>query len=772
MTLRHLFAPVTLVLALLALAMLARPADASPLSVADDTATSQSLFVELIVNGRSAETIVPLRLVGDHMLVEARHLRSAGISLADQGPVDLARLKGVRAQYDAGLQTLKVDAAPDMLPVWHVPFETRTRLPTVADYGAMLNYDAYVQRSGGSTTASLWTEQRIFGPFGTFSNDGTVKLASGRNKSGKTYLRYDTRIRHIDEDRALAVTVGDFITRSLPWNSSVRLGGVQIARDFRVRPDLVTMPLPSFAGKTAVPSAVDLFVDGFHRQSTEMAPGRFVLDNVPVVNGAGNATIVTVDAVGRQISTTIPFYVSSELLRPGLSDFSAEAGFLRRNYGLRNFDYGKAAASGTARYGFSQDVTIEARGELTQHHTLFGAGLLWAPWTIGTFNVSLSGNQTRSQTGSRWAAGYSYTSRRFSIAFDHEERSPDFRDIGSFDLRQFAGLRRTDRAIATVNLARQGNIGIAYFAGRPLSGKQTRLISASYSRSIGGSASLFLSADYDIRDKKASAQLRLVLPFGRNMVTGGSSYDRQRGVLSQIDYDRTIPSDGGLGVDASLALDDDGKGYGQGTLTWRGRAVELQAGGAFADGRSSAWAGATGSLVLMGGDVYAARRISDSFAVVSTNGVAKVPVSYENQPVGVTDRKGRLFVPNVTSFLNTRFAIDTLSLPEDYQATVVEQNAALRQGAGAIIRMPIERVRSATVTLIDPLGVPLPPGSSVARGAGEPAIVGWDGIAYLEGLAAENDLIVTRADGSACHAKVSLAADAPPLAQLGRISCL
>jgi outer membrane usher protein len=767
MTLRHLLAPI-----LLALALLARPAAAASLTIADDTAASQSLFVELIVNGRSAEAIVPLRLVGDRMLVDARQLRSAGISLADQGPVDVARLKDVRARYDADMQTLRIDAAPELLPVRRVPFETRARLPTVADYGTMLNYDAYVQRSGGSTAASLWTEQRVFGPFGTFSNDGTVKLASGRTKSGKTYLRYDTRIRHIDEDRALAVTVGDFITRALPWNNAVRMGGIQIGRDFRARPDLVTMPLPSFAGKTAVPSAVDLFVDGFHRQSTEMAPGRFVLDNVPVVNGAGQATIVTMDAVGRQISTTIPFYVSSELLRPGLSDFSAEAGFLRRNYGLRSFDYGQAAASGTARYGLTRQATIEMRGELTQHHALFGAGLVLAPWTIGTFNASLSGNKTGSQLGSRWAVGYSYTSRRFSVAFDHEERSPDFRDIGSFDLRQLAGLRRTDRMIATVNLARHGSIGVAYFAGRPLSGEQTRFVSASYSRPIGRAASLFLSADYDLRDRKASAQLRLVLPFGRNLVTGGVSHDRYRGAMSQIDYNRTIPSEGGLGIDASLAIDEHGTGYGQGTLTWRARTVELQAGGAFADGRSSGWAGATGSLVLMGGDVYAARRISDSFAVVSTSGVANIPVSFENQPVGSTDKKGRLFVPNVTSFLNTRFAIDTLALPADYQATVVEQTAALRQGAGAIIRMPVRKVRSATVTLVDPLGVPLPPGSSVAREQGEPTVIGWDGVTYLEELASQNHLVVTRADGGQCRAEVSLADNAPPLAQLGRVPCL
>ena len=33
------------------------------------------------------------------------------------------------------------------------------------------------------------------------------------------------------------------------------------------------MPLPSFAGKAAVPSAVDLFVDGYRQQGADVAPG-------------------------------------------------------------------------------------------------------------------------------------------------------------------------------------------------------------------------------------------------------------------------------------------------------------------------------------------------------------------------------------------------------------------------------------------------------------------------------------------------------------------
>ncbi|MEI2684790.1 fimbria/pilus outer membrane usher protein, partial [Erwinia aphidicola] len=113
---------------------------------------------------------------------------------------------------------------------------------------------------------------------------------------------------------------------SLAWSSSVRLGGIQIARDFSVRPDLVTYPLPSFSGQAAVPSTVDLFVNGYKTSSNSVQPGPYSLTNMPFVNGAGNAVVVTTDAQGRRVSTTLPFYVASDLLKSGLSDFSFSAG--------------------------------------------------------------------------------------------------------------------------------------------------------------------------------------------------------------------------------------------------------------------------------------------------------------------------------------------------------------------------------------------------------------------------------------------------------------
>ncbi|MEW7001310.1 hypothetical protein M5585_18760 [Serratia ureilytica] len=41
----------------------------------------------------------------------------------------------------------------------------------------------------------------------------------------------------------------------------------------------------------------------------------------------------------------MPFYVASNLLQTGMSDFSISTGLLRRNYGLNSADYGQWVGS-------------------------------------------------------------------------------------------------------------------------------------------------------------------------------------------------------------------------------------------------------------------------------------------------------------------------------------------------------------------------------------------------------------------------------------------
>src|SRR5690606_23785615 len=101
---------------------------------------------------------------------------------------------------------------------------------------------------------------------------------------------------------------------------SIRMGGLRIGTDFGMQPYRVTTVMPTYFGEVAVPSSVDLYIDGVNRFSGSVPAGPFELDVAPGVSGSGHAQLVVTDALGRQQVVSVPFYAARGLLAPGLTD--------------------------------------------------------------------------------------------------------------------------------------------------------------------------------------------------------------------------------------------------------------------------------------------------------------------------------------------------------------------------------------------------------------------------------------------------------------------
>ena len=94
-----------------------------------------------------------------------------------------------------------------------------------------------------------------------------------------------------------------------------RFGGIQYGTNFSTQPYFVTFPLPSLKGEAALPLMVQLYVNGVLKIPQEVPPGPFTVPAVPVVMGAGQATMVVQDMLGRQQVISAPFYATSNLLK-------------------------------------------------------------------------------------------------------------------------------------------------------------------------------------------------------------------------------------------------------------------------------------------------------------------------------------------------------------------------------------------------------------------------------------------------------------------------
>lgn len=739
---------------------------APALSAAQEAATP--LFVELVVNGRAQPDLVEIEAIGDALWVANAALIAAGIAVAPDARTDVTHDPRFIAQYDPLRQRLSLTVDVDLLPVRHLSRVPLARVAAESGTGLVLSYDLNAQIGNSGTSAGLWSEQRWFSGTDSVTNNGVLRFGAG----AAGYLRYDTRFSRIDEERALQLTAGDLISGGLDWTRAYRLGGVQIGRAWRIRPDLITMPLPSFAGEAAVPSAVDLFIDGARQPGRTVEPGRFVIDDLPVVSGAGNARLVTTDALGRQIATDIPFYVAPELLARGLTDFGAEAGVVRRGYGRSSFDYGLVAASGYLRHGLNDRLTIEAHGEASSRSAAAGAGAVWVPGLFGSLHANATLGTAEGRTGHAWSVGYAYVDRNWSLAVDHRRASRGFRSIADLETRALAVGGSSTRAFASVSFDRWGNLGLGYLDVRPEQGARARLATASWSLPIGARIAGFASGEVDLDRRQLSVQLRLSMALGAAHVSVGARRSPRERTEVNIGYSSAPPYAGGIGTTAAIAADADGIRAGQATVTARGKLTQASAGVAFAGGRMLGSLGLSGSVIVMDGGVHLANAMNGSFALVSTDGVAGVPVRYENQIVGVTNRRGHVFVPRVSPYHAARYSIDPSGLGADFQPTSVERRVAILEGAGAVVRMPIRRTASVTLGLVDAAGRAIAAGSVAAIGGDAGLTVGWDGVLFVADAPASLAFDVARQDGGSCRVAIELPADRKGLDHIGAVPCV
>lgn len=768
--------PTMMILLCVSTSVWAEPGDDSlPPPPEAQAINSEAVFqLSLVLNHYDTGLVVPVTQREGAFYISSADLLRAGLppEHVPTGEVNLSTLSQVRVEYDSAAQRLLLSVPRDWVAARVTSFGGgNARSKPHYGRGALLNYDFYTNHTGNiGGQASIWHEFRYFDENGSFSSTGYAREDfSGNNGQQEGYVRYDTTLLVTNEDEATTWSVGDVISDALSWSTSVRMGGISYGRDFSLRPDLVTWPLPAFSGEAAVPTSVDLFINGYRSGSTQLQPGPFTLTNLPYINGAGDAVLITTDALGRQVSTTLPFYVTSDLLKQGLSDGAVTLGSLRRNYGIENFDYGPAAGSGSYRYGLTDWLTLEGHGEAAEDLALTGAGTVLKLGRFGVVNSSYTRSRMRGDSGGQVGWGYQYSTSAFSVATQHSRRDQKFGNLALYDqptvydtndkpIASFS--RNTDQYSLTFNMGQYGNIGAAWIGVESFDNQKTELLNLSWSRNLWGASSIYLAASRDQQQGDWTFALSLQVPLGeRDSAAVTFEKTPDSGSTQRINYNHSMPSDGGFGWNMAWANQSQSRSYQQATLGWRNNNIELQGGGYGEKDMMTWWGEAMGSLVLMDGELFAANKINDAFVVISTDGHPDVPVNYENQPVGKTNNNGYLLVSGVSSYYPASYSIDTLNLPADTRLKETERRIAIRRHSGYLVDFPMEQERVASVILHDARGQAIPVGSQVRRASRSSAVVGYDGIAWLENLSDVNALDVALPDGKQCTATLTVGAN-------------
>ena len=228
----------------------------------------ETLLLAVMLNSASTGVLLTvLKLPDNKLLARASELRALRIQVDPRVVKDdlvaLSAIPNLGFAYDEPSQTISLTVSDRSLDPYRIALGTGRQTfdasrihPTP---GMIVNYSIYATQTRERTAAAGTVG--LVGMFRGSAFTTDFNFNSDNHWNGKAIVRLDSSWRLIDPETIRSYTIGDFASNALTWSNSVRLGGFQIASAFQQRPDIVTTPLPRFAGSAALPSTLDLYID-------------------------------------------------------------------------------------------------------------------------------------------------------------------------------------------------------------------------------------------------------------------------------------------------------------------------------------------------------------------------------------------------------------------------------------------------------------------------------------------------------------------------------
>lgn len=366
----------------------------------------QSLRVPVIVNGRrrgEAQALVPLEntellrieaqalleLIADDVVEAVR--QRLGQAATDQGFLTLDALRSERldADFDEQLLTLVLGVPADLRPRRVVALKTRRpplivdTLTAQSDVSSILNVRAGADYVHEAASSDLEGRQPLRLDIEWAANAYRTVIesdASFTEDALRPWQRGDIRLIRDDPERALRYRAGDVTFRTAGFGAFRALGGVSVAREYGfLQPYRITEPLGRHEFVLKRASKVEVLVNGHLSRSLRLDPGVFDIRDFPFTDGINDVRLRISDDVGREEVIDLAFYFDTDLLAPGVDEFSYTVGVPSfTDKGLRKYQTRTLTGSMFHRVGVTETLTAGVNFQGDKNNQLAGAEAQYA----------------------------------------------------------------------------------------------------------------------------------------------------------------------------------------------------------------------------------------------------------------------------------------------------------------------------------------------------------------------------------------------------------
>ena len=714
----------------------------------------------ILVDGLEQKRMVELKWIDGELAILSESAETAGLPIAPgaSGFIKLSDLEIANFAFDRVTQRLTVKKfrrgdGPNDVNVARRNYDPGERAPLLA---GIIDYNLSATVSGGKTQVGAYVAPRV--TYGNFNLGSAFAFRSDPGANASKMVRLDTTATLALPEKALVARAGDVITSGSDGQRAVRVGGIQIGTDYGLRPDIITNPLPQFAGQVAVPTSVDLIINDRRFQTSEIEAGDFRVHNIPMAAGRGEVAVVLRDELGRETVQTAQIYVAPDMLAKGHTEWGATMGWVRRRYGTISNDYRDLVGTFFVRRGLSKSLSVGVSGEVGNGVWNVGGQAQATIAHLAMVYGEVRYSHTSTASGTLFRGGVESMGRGVSARLEAVIPSAGYRDIAAqagdgrvprqligsvdFDLAQttrfqLSATRVTRPAEPLRGRDRETTTVLRMAARHELSKRMTLTGDVSYRRNEGRG--------------EIVAGLNLNVRFGpRSSATASVRHNRSEKIAGQFSYFRPDTEIGELGYAAHARLGKNERLAA--SVAYRAPFARFAADAEYAAGNLAARARVEGSLVIADNRVFARDRASDAYALVRTGNVGGVTVTHEHREVGKSDKGGRLLVTRVTPLVPMKFDVAPDKLPAEAVARSTFRRMQASRGGVVLVDMDIEAYRSVLMRVVDEAGEPLDVGSTiVSLPSGREYMVAFDGLVDFNGLSSDTAIALGADTGKGCQ---------------------
>lgn len=619
--------------------------------------------------------------------------------------VSLKSILGARFKFHEDTLTLDLEVPPSLLPVTTIDYMPE-RHPNVVYTGdedsVFVNYR--LNYIGGESlefqSMELANEIGLRTRNLLFTTDSTYTRTPGHDR----FVRLESSVTFDDRASMRRLKFGDFFASSGELASSLNMGGLSLAKVYRIDPYFVRQPMFNTTGVTSVPSDVEVYLDGMLIKRERLYPGRFELKNISSYSGASDIEILIRDAFGKVKRISHPFYFTNTVLAKDLHEYSYNVGVLREEFGTRSNRYGDGVLSVFHRFGVTDTLTAGFEAEATSGIQNMGAAASYLSNRFGVTNMAARLSSDRgSGSGVAGLISHSYQERNMGARFLLKGFSRDFATVDtalSIDRSKFeAG------ASVSYGSARTGTVSADYTTVEKHNGGTRKTFAARYSRTVTRNATLYTTYKNIVDDGVANNELFVVLtinPWKETFASASWKIDRNSN-REELQVMKKAPFGEGYGYRAIYSRTEE-EGVTTSVLTpylqYNGRygiyTAEYRSQESAAASNEGYEFTAAGGLAYVGGVLGASRPVTDSFGVVRVGDMQGVKVYSNNQEVGRTNSRGEVFVSELSSYYDNHISIDASSIPIDYSISGVKKIISPALRSGTVVEFKVERIRAVT----------------------------------------------------------------------------